>query len=51
MPKITELTATEVARNVSKLRENLKKGPVRIIWRESKPGGEIVFSATVKRDA
>ena len=45
-----ELTITQITKRTSLLREELKNGPVRIVWRESKPGGKVIDSAVVKRE-
>lgn len=45
-----ELTITEIAKKHTILRENLKKGPVRIVWKEQKPGGKVLFSAIIKKE-
>lgn len=45
-----ELTSTQVTHNLSLLRRELKNGPVRIVWREPKPGGKIIYSAIVNRE-
>ena len=45
-----ELTITEIAKKHTVLREGLEKGPVRIVWKEQKPGGKVVFSAIVKKE-
>jgi hypothetical protein len=45
-----ELTITEIAKKHTVLRENLEKGPVRILWKEQKPGGKVLFSAIIKKE-
>jgi len=45
-----EMTISEVSKNLASLRENLESGPVRIIWKEQKPGGEITFSAIIQKE-
>jgi len=45
-----EMSISEISKNLATLRENLEKGPVRIIWKESKPGGKVVFSAICERE-
>lgn len=45
-----EITITEIAKKRSLLRECLEKGPVRIVWKEQKPNGEILFSAIAKKE-
>jgi hypothetical protein len=45
-----ELTMTECSRSQSKLRNALEDGPVRIIWKEQKPNGKVVFSAIVNKE-
>lgn len=44
------LTISEVLRSPGLLRIELEKGQVRIIWKEQKPNGSIVFSAIVKKE-
>lgn len=45
-----ELTITQITKRTSLLREELNNGPVRIVWRESKPGGKVIYSAIVNRE-
>lgn len=44
------LTISEVIKSPGLLRKELEKGNVRLIWKEPKPNGLIVFSATVKKE-
>jgi hypothetical protein len=44
------LTISEVVKHPSKLHKALKKGAVRITWKESKPNGKIIFSAIIKKE-
>jgi len=44
-----EITITQIARTPSVLKKALKKGPVRIVWKEQKPGGKVLFSAITQR--
>lgn len=44
------LTITEVAKKHTVLKEALEKGPVRIVWKEQKPNGKIIFAANVKKE-
>lgn len=45
-----ELSITEIVRKPAEFKEALINGPVRITWKEPKPNGKQVFSATAKRD-
>jgi hypothetical protein len=45
-----EITISEVTRNPNKLRTELDKGPVRLIWKEQKPNGKVLCSAIVKKE-
>jgi len=45
-----KLTITEIAKKHTVLKDALMEGPVRIVWKEQKPNGKVIFSATVKRD-
>jgi len=47
---MTELTITQVAKKHTVLKEALKKGPVRIVWKEQKPNGKVIFSAIVTKE-
>ena len=44
------LTITELTRSPSLLRSALKSGDVRIVWKDQKPGGQVIESAIVKRE-
>lgn len=44
------LTITEIAKKPALLKQYLKKGDVRIVWKEQKPGGQVTFSAIVKKE-
>jgi hypothetical protein len=44
------LTITEIAKRHTVLKEALEKGTVRIVWKEQKPNGKIIFSAIAKRE-
>ena len=41
-----ELTITAVTKSPNLLRLALEEGPVRLVWKEQKPNGKVVFSAT-----
>lgn len=45
-----ELTITQIVKNPNILRESLKSGDVRLIWREQKPNGKVIESAIVSKD-
>lgn len=45
-----ELTITQITKKTSLLRQELNNGPVRIVWREPKPGGKVIYSAVVTRE-
>jgi hypothetical protein len=45
-----EISISEITKNPNKLRTELDKGPVRIIWKEQKPNGKVVFSAIVNKE-
>lgn len=45
-----ELTISEIAKKHTVLKDNLEKGPVRIQWKEQKPGGKVIFSAIIKKE-
>lgn len=45
-----ELTITQIVQKPNLLRDGLKSGDVRIVWREQKPGGKIVESAIVRKE-
>ncbi len=45
-----EISITQIARTPSVLKKALEKGPVRIVWKEQKPGGKILFSAITKKE-
>ena len=47
---MTEMSISEVTKNPNKLRTELDNGPVRIIWKEQKPNGKVVFSAIVNKE-
>jgi len=44
------LTITEIVKNPALLRGALEVGSVRIVWKEQKPKGDVVFSAVAKRE-
>ena len=44
------LTISEIVKHPAKLREFLELGKVRITWKESKPGGKVIFSAIVDKE-
>ena len=44
------LTITEIVKNPALLRGALEIGIVKIVWKEQKPNGEVVFSAIAKRE-
>jgi len=44
------LTISQVTRSPNLLKTEVEKGPVRLIWKEPKPNGLIVFSAIVKKE-
>lgn len=46
-----ELTITEIAKKHTVLREALEKGPVRIVWKEQKPNGKVLFAANVTKES
>ncbi len=46
-----ELTITEIAQKPAKLRAALENGPVRIVWKEQKPNGKVVFSAIINKES
>lgn len=45
-----ELTITEIAKKHTVLKDYLEKGLVRIVWKEQKPNGKVVFSAVVTKE-
>lgn len=45
-----ELTVSQIARSPAAFKDALKKGPVRILWKEPKPNGKVVFSAIAKHE-
>ena len=45
-----EMSISEVTRNPNKLRTELAKGKVKLVWREQKPKGAVVFSAIVSKE-
>jgi len=45
-----ELTITEIVQKPAKLRQALESGPVRIVWKEQKPGGKVRFSAIATKE-
>ena len=45
-----EMTISEISKNLASLRDNLEKGPVRIVWKEQKPGGKVTFSAIIEKE-
>ena len=45
-----DMSISEVTRNPNKLRTELDKGKVRLVWREQKPKGKVVFSAIVNKE-
>lgn len=45
-----ELTITEIAKKHTVLKESLEQGPVRIVWKEQKPNGKVVFSAIATKE-
>lgn len=45
-----ELSITEIAKKHTVLRESLEKGPVRIVWKEQKPNGKVLFAAIVNKE-
>jgi len=47
---VKELSISEIVKKVSLLRESAELGPVRITWREPKPGGKIIFSVIAKKE-
>jgi hypothetical protein len=44
------LTISQVMKAPGLLKKELEKGQVRLIWKEPKPNGLIVFSAIVKKE-
>jgi len=44
------LTISQIIKSPGLLKKELEKGEVRLIWKEPKPNGMIVFSATVKKE-
>lgn len=44
------LTITEIAKRHTVLKEALEKGPVKIVWKEQKPNGKVIFSAIAKKE-
>lgn len=44
------LTITEIVKNPAILRSSLSKGEVKIIWKEQKPNGKVLFSALAKKE-
>ena len=45
-----ELTITEIVKRPNDLRTALDSGPVRIVWKEQKPNGEVIFSAIAEKE-
>lgn len=46
-----EITITEIAKKHTVLREALEQEEmVRIVWKEQKPNGKILFAATAKKE-
>lgn len=45
-----ELTITAIVKRPNDLRTALDKGPVRIVWKEQKPNGAVIFSAIVNKE-
>lgn len=44
------LTITEIVKSPAALKEALSNDSVRIIWKEQKPRGEVVFSAIAEKE-
>jgi len=44
------LTISEVLKSPGLLKIEVQKGPVKLIWKEQKPNGKVVFSAIVKKE-
>jgi len=46
-----KLSITEITKKTSVLKDALEKhGTVKIIWKEQKPNGKVIFSAIVTRE-
>ena len=46
-----KLSITEITKKTSVLKDALEKhGTVKIIWKEQKPNGKVIFSAIVKAE-
>ena len=48
--EIKEISISEIVKKAASFRESVEKGPVRITWREPKPGGKIVFSVIAQKE-
>jgi len=44
------LSISEVSKKPSLLRTEVEKGPVRIVWKEPKPNGKVVYSVLVTKE-
>lgn len=44
------LTISQIIKSPGLLKVEAEKGPVRLIWKEPKPNGLVVFSAIVKKE-
>ena len=45
-----ELTISQIVKKSGLLFEALKDGPVRIVWKEQKPNGKVIFSAIANKE-
>ena len=44
------LSITEIVKTPAAFKEALQSGDVKIIWKEQKPNGKVVFSAIAKKE-
>lgn len=45
-----ELTTTELRQQIGSLKDEVEKGPIRIIWKEPKPNGKEIYSAILTKE-
>ncbi len=49
--EIKEISISEIVKKAAVFRESVEQGPVRITWREPKPGGKVVFSVIAQKES